>query len=52
MLAAEGAAAAVAFPLLLLVAAGAYALLQRFIDGGKKLAWRGRGAADDQVIEF
>ena len=42
----------VAFPLLLLIAAGAYALLQRFIDGGPKLAWRGRGDADDSVIEF
>ncbi len=42
----------VAFPLLLLIAAIAYALLQRFIDGGPKLAWRGRGRSEDQVIEF
>ncbi len=42
----------VAFPLLLILAAVAYALLQRFIDGGQKLAWRGRGPADDVTIEF
>lgn len=42
----------VAFPLLLIIFAAAYALLQRFIDGGPKLAWRGRGQSDDSVIEF
>ena len=42
----------VAFPLLLIIFAVAYALLQRFIDGGPKLAWRGRGPSDDSVIEF
>jgi len=41
-----------AFPLLLLIAAGAYALLQRFIDGGQKLAWRARGRPDDVMVEF
>ncbi|WP_217921048.1 hypothetical protein [Miltoncostaea oceani] len=42
----------VAFPLLLVIAAAAYALLQRFIDGGQKLAWRGRGTPDDTMIDF
>ena len=42
----------VAFPLLLMLAALAYALLQRFIDGGPKLAWRGRGTRRRPVIEF
>ncbi len=42
----------VAFPLLLILAALAYALLQRFVDGGRKLAWRGRGTPDDTMIEF
>lgn len=45
-------AGAAALPLLLLLAAGAYALLQRFIDGGAKLAWRSRGRPDDVVVEF
>ncbi|MGE3139096.1 MAG: Ig-like domain-containing protein [Thermoleophilia bacterium] len=42
----------VAFPFLLVMAALAYALLQRFVDGGRKLAWRGRGTPDDTMIEF
>lgn len=42
----------VAFPLLLLIAGAAYVVLQRFIDGGPKLAWRGRGPSQDSVIEF
>ena len=42
----------VALPLLLMIAAGAYLLLQRFVDGGQKLAWRGRGRPDDSVVEF
>jgi hypothetical protein len=27
-------------------------MLQRFIDGGDKLAFRGRGTPQDEVIEF
>jgi hypothetical protein len=42
----------VALPLLLMIAAGAYLLLQRYVDGGQKLAWRGRGRPDDSVVEF
>jgi hypothetical protein len=41
-----------AFPLLLLIAGAGYVVLQRFIDGGPKLAWRGRGQSLDSVIEF
>lgn len=48
----EKVAWSVALPLLLAIATGAYLLLQRFIDGGQKLAWRGRGRPDDAVVEF
>jgi hypothetical protein len=48
----ERAAWTAAFPLLLIMAAFAYALLQRFIDGGDKLAFRGRGRPQDEVVEF
>jgi len=48
----EGVAWGVALPLLLMIAGGAYLLLQRLIDGGQKLAWRGRGRPDDAVVEF
>ena len=48
----EQVARAAAFPLLLLLAALAYAALQRYLDGGPKLAWRGRGRPDDVVVVF
>jgi hypothetical protein len=41
-----------ALPLLLMILGAGYLLLQRFIDGGQKLAWRGRGRPDDTIIEF
>ncbi|HET6690958.1 MAG TPA: hypothetical protein VFG74_08845, partial [Miltoncostaeaceae bacterium] len=41
-----------ALPLMLMVLGGGYLLLQRFIDGGQKLAWRGRGRPDDTIIDF
>jgi hypothetical protein len=46
------AARVAAFPLLLLLAAALYTVLQRFIDGGPKLAWLGRGPAQDTLVEF
>ena len=42
----------VALPLLLIAAGAGYLLLQRFIDGGQKLAWRGRGRPHDTIVEF
>ena len=41
-----------ALPLLLIAAGAGYLLLQRFIDGGQKLAWRVRGRPDDTIVEF
>jgi hypothetical protein len=41
-----------ALPVLLILMGAGYLLLQRFIDGGQKLAWRGRGRPDDTIIEF
>jgi hypothetical protein len=35
-----------------MVLGGGYLLLQRFIDGGQKMAWRGRGRPDDTIVEF
>jgi hypothetical protein len=46
------AARVAAFPLLLLLAAALYTVFQRFIDGGPKLAWLGRGPAQDTLVEF
>jgi hypothetical protein len=41
-----------ALPVLLILLGAGYLLLQRFIDGGQKLAWRGRGRPDDTIVEF
>jgi hypothetical protein len=41
-----------ALPVLLILMGAGYLLLQRFIDGGQKLAWRGRGRPDDTIVEF
>jgi hypothetical protein len=41
-----------ALPVLLMLMGAGYLLLQRFIDGGQKLAWRGRGRPDDSIVEF
>jgi hypothetical protein len=48
----ERVAWSVGLPLLLIAAGAGYLLLQRFIDGGQKLAWRGRGRPDDTIVEF
>lgn len=43
---------AAGLPVLLLAALVAYALVQRYVDGGRKLAWRGRHEPDDVIVEF